>query len=155
SVALRGSAAIENIEEFREFVLPKFSGCIDEQLRVLADGRSGCRVERTARDRARVGIVDLCSILPCGPAFPKNKVTRAPRGSCMRQPIVRVVAAALIAFVCHVGTPPARATTLPFTAGAGQGVFLHVSDIHFDPFADPALVPRLIAAPVDEWQAIF
>jgi hypothetical protein len=37
----------------------------------------------------------------------------------------------------------------------GQGVFLHVSDIHFDPFADPAIVPRLIAAPVEEWDAIL
>ena len=30
-----------------------------------------------------------------------------------------------------------------------------IGDIHFDPFADPAIVPRLSAAPVDQWPAIF
>ena len=30
-----------------------------------------------------------------------------------------------------------------------------LADIHFDPFADPAIVPRLAAAPVDKWTAIF
>jgi sphingomyelin phosphodiesterase acid-like 3 len=32
---------------------------------------------------------------------------------------------------------------------------LVVSDIHFDPFADPALVAKLEAADVSQWQAIF
>ena len=48
-----------------------------------------------------------------------------------------------------------RAASLPFTPGADQGVFLHVSDIHFDPFVDPALVPRLIVAPVEDWAGIL
>ena len=30
-----------------------------------------------------------------------------------------------------------------------------VSDIHFDPFHDPAKIPQLVAAPVDKWSAIF
>ncbi len=30
-----------------------------------------------------------------------------------------------------------------------------LADIHFDPFADPAIVPRLAAASVDKWTAIF
>jgi predicted phosphodiesterase len=33
--------------------------------------------------------------------------------------------------------------------------FLSVSDIHFDPFADPAIVTKLEAADVSEWEAIF
>ena len=33
--------------------------------------------------------------------------------------------------------------------------FLSVSDIHFNPFADPAIVARLEAAEVSEWEAIF
>ena len=35
------------------------------------------------------------------------------------------------------------------------GQFLAISDIHFDPFADPAIVPKLIAAPAERWPAIF
>jgi sphingomyelin phosphodiesterase acid-like 3 len=30
-----------------------------------------------------------------------------------------------------------------------------LSDIHFDPFRDPAKVPKLVAAPVTEWEAIL
>src|SRR4029077_11800092 len=33
--------------------------------------------------------------------------------------------------------------------------FLSVSDIHFDPFADPALVAKLEAADVSQWDAIL
>src|SRR4051794_6074910 len=33
--------------------------------------------------------------------------------------------------------------------------FLSVSDIHFDPFADPALVTKLEAADVAQWDAIL
>lgn len=36
-----------------------------------------------------------------------------------------------------------------------QGRFLLLSDIHFDPFADPAIVPQLIASRVEQWPAIF
>lgn len=35
------------------------------------------------------------------------------------------------------------------------GQFLAISDIHFDPFADPTIVPRLIAAEAHHWPAIF
>jgi sphingomyelin phosphodiesterase acid-like 3 len=41
---------------------------------------------------------------------------------------------------------------LPATA---TGHVLLVSDIHFDPLADPAIVKRLIAAPASQWQEIF
>jgi hypothetical protein len=33
--------------------------------------------------------------------------------------------------------------------------FLSVSDVHFNPFADPAIVPKLEAADVPEWEAIL
>jgi Calcineurin-like phosphoesterase len=47
------------------------------------------------------------------------------------------------------------ADALPFVPGPGQGVFLIISDIHFDPFADPAIVEELVAADVDAWPGIF
>ncbi len=36
-----------------------------------------------------------------------------------------------------------------------SGRALLISDIHLDPLADPAIVKRLIAAPVSEWEAIL
>ena len=33
--------------------------------------------------------------------------------------------------------------------------FLSVSDLHFDPFADPAIVAKLEEADVSQWDAIF
>ncbi len=39
--------------------------------------------------------------------------------------------------------------------GRNQGTFLILSDIHFDPFADPALVSRLAAEPLSAWLSIF
>lgn len=38
---------------------------------------------------------------------------------------------------------------------AGPGSFLNVSDIHFNPFYDSSLVPKLVAADVAEWESIF
>lgn len=67
---------------------------------------------------------------------------------------LRIIASVLIALVvATAGT--AQAATLPFHASTKQGVFLHVTDIHFDPFADKALVPKLIKAPVARWERIF
>ena len=40
-------------------------------------------------------------------------------------------------------------------SAASAETFLSVSDIHFDPFADPTLVAQLETAPVDEWDAIL
>jgi hypothetical protein len=45
--------------------------------------------------------------------------------------------------------------TPPFAPGPGEGLFLIVTDIHFDPFADPALLDRLIAAEADAWPGIL
>ena len=57
----------------------------------------------------------------------------------------------------------ANAAALPFHARAQQGLFLHVTDIHFDPFAslpsEPAArraaLRKLIASPVARWQRFF
>jgi hypothetical protein len=75
----------------------------------------------------------------------------------MRSGIARI-----LAIVAAIGLPLAACTTadrgrhaLPFAPGPGQGVFLIVTDIHFDPSADPSLVDRLIAADVDAWPGIF
>ncbi len=46
--------------------------------------------------------------------------------------------------------PAALAQTAPATGRA-----LLISDIHFDPLADPAIVKQLIASPVEQWDAIF
>jgi hypothetical protein len=48
---------------------------------------------------------------------------------------------------------PAPAAAAPPPPADGQ--FLALSDVHFDPFADPAIVPKLIAADAGRWPAIF
>jgi sphingomyelin phosphodiesterase acid-like 3 len=67
----------------------------------------------------------------------------------------RAIAAAVLVALAAASLGTARAVTPPFPIGPNQGVFLHISDIHFDPFADPSLVPKLVAAPVDQWESIF
>ncbi|HEX8155462.1 MAG TPA: metallophosphoesterase [Thermoanaerobaculia bacterium] len=47
------------------------------------------------------------------------------------------------------------ALLLALASSAEAEKFLSVSDIHFDPFADPALIAKLEAADVAEWEAIF
>ncbi|MET1110715.1 MAG: metallophosphoesterase [Allosphingosinicella sp.] len=49
--------------------------------------------------------------------------------------------------------PLLAAAAPPSPPSSGQ--FLALSDVHFDPFADAAIVPRLIAAEADQWPAIF
>ena len=66
-----------------------------------------------------------------------------------------VMAAAAGMLALAIGPCAVQAAQLPFTPGAGQGVFLHLSDLHFNPFADPSIVRRLIAAPVEQWAGIF
>lgn len=60
-----------------------------------------------------------------------------------------MLAAALAALLLAT---PAAAQAAPAPA---KHRFLHLSDLHFDPFADPALVPKLIASPPDQWEAIL
>jgi sphingomyelin phosphodiesterase acid-like 3 len=49
-------------------------------------------------------------------------------------------------------------SALPASAMAqttASGKFLHLSDIHFDPFADPSLINQLKASDYTQWEAIF
>lgn len=48
-----------------------------------------------------------------------------------------------------------EAKGLPWKTGKKQGNFLVMSDIHFDPYADPSLVKKLAAAPVEDWETLF
>ncbi len=48
--------------------------------------------------------------------------------------------------------------SLPWANGPvsiSQGTFLMMSDLHFDPFADPQIVPDLIQHPVEDWEGIL
>ena len=74
----------------------------------------------------------------------------------MRIAAIRAIIAAAAGLLALLSGPcGAGAAQLPFKVGDGQGVFLHVSDLHFDPFADPAIVRRLIAAPIEQWAKIL
>ena len=57
----------------------------------------------------------------------------------------------LLALLCGLLTCPTR---LPSAEGPANN-FLIVSDIHFDPMADPALVADLVAADPTEWESIL
>ena len=59
---------------------------------------------------------------------------------------ILLAAVALLFAICQ----PAMARPTP-----AQHRFLHLSDIHFDPFADPSLVAALIAAPASKWDRIL
>ena len=70
---------------------------------------------------------------------------------------------ATLALFAVAAAAPVKAATLSFRPAAGQGLFLHVTDIHFDPFAslpaDPAkrraALRKLIATPLARWQRFF
>jgi hypothetical protein len=57
-----------------------------------------------------------------------------------------LVALPALLLTLAAGPPPPSPAT---------GRFLAISDIHFDPFADPAIVPKLIAAEAERWPDIF
>jgi sphingomyelin phosphodiesterase acid-like 3 len=60
-------------------------------------------------------------------------------------PRILLTAFAALIMLCQ----PAAAQTGPAPR------FLHISDVHLDPFADPGLVPALIAAPANKWDRIL
>ena len=68
--------------------------------------------------------------------------------------IAAMVAAAVIGLITGA-SESLHAMTPPFDVGTKQGLFLHLSDIHFDPFADPTLLARLVDAQVKDWETIF
>ncbi|MBV8486536.1 MAG: metallophosphoesterase [Verrucomicrobia bacterium] len=56
--------------------------------------------------------------------------------------------------LCLPGLPVALAgSPQPPLPSAGKALL--ISDLHFDPLADPSLVKRLIDAPVSDWETIF
>ena len=59
----------------------------------------------------------------------------------------------LISF-CLAGLPAAWAGS-PQPPPPSAGNALLISDLHFDPLADPSLVKQLIDAPVGDWETIF
>jgi sphingomyelin phosphodiesterase acid-like 3 len=56
-------------------------------------------------------------------------------------------------------TPAPAAASVPAPASApasgGQGTFVALSDLHFNPFYDPALIPALVRADAARWEDIF
>src|SRR5690349_256782 len=80
-----------------------------------------------------------------------------PKGSSMHEARIRALAVAVsvVLSVLASGFSGATAAQIPFAPAAGQGVFLHVSDLHFNTFADPTILRWLIAAPVEQWASIF
>ena len=51
--------------------------------------------------------------------------------------------------------PVAEKLTTPFKTTAEDGVFLSITDIHFDPFADAGIAKKLDSSPVSKWPQIF
>jgi sphingomyelin phosphodiesterase acid-like 3 len=96
-----------------------------------------------ARERASAWSGRVQQMLDRSAAFVCGKARVAPPPA---------LAAALLLGACAATD---RAEPLPFVPGPDQGVFLIMSDIHFDPFADPAIVGELVASDVDAWRAIF
>jgi sphingomyelin phosphodiesterase acid-like 3 len=81
-------------------------------------------------------------------------VSRGLRDTARIAKTLALVAAAGLWSLCACAADD-HANHLPFAPGPGQGVFLLISDIHFDPFADPAIVGELVAADVHAWRGIF
>ena len=69
----------------------------------------------------------------------------------MRIRTVRALAIAIGVGACATS----EQADLPFAPGPDQGVFLILTDIHFDPFADPAIVDELVEADAAAWPAIL
>ena len=72
--------------------------------------------------------------------------------------VVRELAALSVLCGCFAGLAAgvrAQSAAAPGKPGASTVEALFVSDIHFEPFWDPAKAARLKAAPVGEWNAIL
>jgi sphingomyelin phosphodiesterase acid-like 3 len=62
---------------------------------------------------------------------------------------------ACLAFSTHCAAGVNEDLAWNVRPGGGQGAYLLLSDIHFDPFVDPSLFPKLQASPAGKWDAIF
>lgn len=82
-----------------------------------------------------------------------DRLTGSPSGNGQR---MRALVLAATAGLLPLGVVADQGPdVLPFTLGPNQGVFLIITDIHFDPFADPAIVEQLVASDVHDWRGIF
>jgi sphingomyelin phosphodiesterase acid-like 3 len=72
----------------------------------------------------------------------------------MRNLSMKIFGAALL-LLALLANAAWAAQGLPWQPSDNEGTFLMVSDVHFDPYADPSLVKQLAAAPVDQWKSIF
>jgi len=82
-----------------------------------------------------------------------HRSANTPRGYVRATRALAAVAAVLLPLGACAADDGVEA--LPFAPGPDRGVFLIISDIHFDPFADPAIVDQLVASDVEAWRAIF
>ncbi len=71
-----------------------------------------------------------------------------------RHGILRTMIGACI-LACFFSLPIARTVAQAAPASEQTVPALLVSDIHFEPFWDPAKVSQLVAAPIRQWDAIF
>lgn len=72
--------------------------------------------------------------------------------------MLRAIAATLLLLVSpgdSVAQQPPATEAAAFRIPDGQGAYLVLTDIHFDPFADRELVPKLAAAPIEDWPRIL
>src|SRR6185295_8111087 len=60
-----------------------------------------------------------------------------------------------LALVTSLGCASSGRPASPPQRPSATGTFLSLSDIHFDPFYDPSLVPKLAEADVAQWPEIF
>jgi sphingomyelin phosphodiesterase acid-like 3 len=67
----------------------------------------------------------------------------------------RIAIRILILIAAILSCSPVTQVNAALSPVAPTGRALLLSDIHFDPLADPAIVKQLIAAPASQWAAIF
>jgi sphingomyelin phosphodiesterase acid-like 3 len=67
------------------------------------------------------------------------------------RPCVRALQACGAALLLLLALAAGAKAAQPFTGGR----WVLLSDVHFNPYADPALVPQLVAAPATGWGAVF
>jgi sphingomyelin phosphodiesterase acid-like 3 len=67
----------------------------------------------------------------------------------------KTVISAFVLIIFVLLWPAVARVSCGFSPARVSGHVLLVSDIHFDPLADPAIVKQLIAAPVSQWKEIF
>jgi hypothetical protein len=67
----------------------------------------------------------------------------------------RIAIRILILIALILPWSPVAQVSAALSPAAPTGHALLLSDIHFDPLADPSIVKQLIAAPASQWEAIF